>query len=416
MRVLFLAPQPFYQERGTPIAVKLALEALGRRVQARYGEHVAVDLLTYAEGEDVDLPGVRVVRIPKVSFLLGVRPGASWKKLGCDALLAFRALQLLWKNRRDRYAVLHAVEESVFIAWAAKKVFGIPYIYDMDSSMALQLTEKLACMRPLLPALNLLERLAVRGSIAVAPVCDALEQIATRHGSRRNVLLRDVSLLDCSPTSEDRRIQLRRELGVSGDEPLILYVGNLERYQGIDLLLESFASLLDHPAAPRLAIIGGTQASIEYYTKKASALGCSGRILFAGPRSVERLGEYLACADILTSPRISGNNTPMKVYSYLHSGKALVATDLPTHQQVLDPSIAFLATPTVEGYADGLRRLVESPELRKALGRTAQERASSLYTREAFERQLGLLYDHVEQAITEMGAPRVVEQVQGSPL
>ena len=55
MKILFLAPQPFYTERGTPIAVKLAVTALCR-------DGHQVDLLTYHQGQDIDIPGMRLFR------------------------------------------------------------------------------------------------------------------------------------------------------------------------------------------------------------------------------------------------------------------------------------------------------------------------------------------------------------------
>ena len=417
MRVLFIAPQPFYQERGTPIAVKLALEALSARFAAKQIEFT-VDLLTYAEGETVEIPGVRIIRIPAVKLLHGVGPGVSWKKLGCDVLLALRAFKLLWKNRREQYSVVHAVEESVFIAWITKKIFGTPYVYDMDSSLALQLTEKWWFTKPMFPLFRAMESGVIRGSIACAPVCDALEALANKNGSKRTVLLRDISLLRCSESVPTiTRSELRRELDVEGLEPLALYVGNLEPYQGIDLLLESFAKVASHTASPRLAIIGGNPQSIQLYTRRAQELGIGKSVTFAGPRPIHRLGEYLECADILTSPRIRGNNTPMKIYSYLHSGKALLATDLPTHRQVLDESIAYMAPATVSGYADGLAQLIGSVELREGLGTRARERASRLYTLEAFTHQLEALYDHVEKVLTLAGSlPGVTQQVSGTSL
>ena len=44
----------------------------------------------------------------------------------------------------------------------------------------------------------------------------------------------------------------------------------------------------------------------------------------------------LLAADVLVSPRLKGLNTPMKIYSYLDSGSAVLATRLRTHTQVLD--------------------------------------------------------------------------------
>lgn len=396
MRVLFMAPQPFFQERGTPIAVKLALEALGKKL-LRESDHkdAPIDLLTYAEGEDISIPGVRIIRIPSPPSLRGLRPGISCKKLGCDVIFAFKAFQLLWKARHEQYAVIHAVEESVFIAWVAKQLFGIPYVYDMDSSLALQVVEKWRCCTLLLPVLQWFERLAIRGSIAVAPVCDALQAIATKHGASHTVMLRDVSLL---PAHEQAESDAAHPFGtdVPVGRPVLLYVGNLESYQGIDLLIESFARVAHHPSLPSLVIIGGNAESIAHYQAKVAQLGgCNGGVFFLGPRPVRDLKQYLTSADILLSPRIKGNNTPMKIYSYLHAGRALVATDLETHRQVLDEEISVLCAPTPAQYAEGLERVLSDTALRDAIGERARVRAETLYTPAAFEEQLSSLYDAV---------------------
>lgn len=406
MKILFLAPQPFYQERGTPIAVKIALETLAKKLAQTDGADSPIDLLCYAEGEDIEIAGVRIHRTPSPSCLRGIRPGISLKKLLCDVIFFFSTLALVIKARKRPYTLIHAVEESVFIAWLVKKVWGIPYIYDMDSSLSLQVTEKWWWSKPLYPIMNFLEGIAVRGSVAVAPVCDALSTIANKHGSPHTVMLRDVSLLPLSNELNDCR---NRALGLhlSGEQPVILYVGNLEFYQGIDLLIEAFALVRDHPSHPHLVIVGGTEDSIERYRAKASVLDCDSKVSFLGPRPVSRLRDYLAAADILVSPRVKGNNTPMKIYSYLHSGKALLATDLSTHRQVLDEEISVLAPAEPHGFAEGLRTLLDNPTLRQTIGENAQKRAEALYTLSAFETQLAALYDEVRSRVV-TGEPRDV--------
>ena len=338
------------------------------------------------------------MRVKTPGWLRGVRPGISLKKLVCDVLFTLHASSLLWRCRKDPYDVIHAVEESVFIAWMAKKIFGIPYIYDMDSSLALQLTEKWWWCKPALYVLQYLEGLAIRGSVSVAPVCDALQAIALRHGSASTILLRDVSLL---PSTNQSRTDPSIAFGtpIPDNDRVILYVGNLESYQGIDLLLESFALIYNDEPHARVVIVGGTQEAIAQYTQKASGLGCSDRVVFTGPRPVHELSKLLTTADILVSPRIKGNNTPMKIYSYLHSGTALLATDLPTHQQVLTDSIAVVAKPSPEAFGHALQQLLRDDELRTKLGTAAKQTAENLYTVEAFEAQLGALYDTVAARI-----------------
>ena len=58
-RLLVIAPQPFFTARGTPFSVYYRT-----LVMAEQG--VEIDLLTYGIGEDVDIPGVRIVRIPRL--------------------------------------------------------------------------------------------------------------------------------------------------------------------------------------------------------------------------------------------------------------------------------------------------------------------------------------------------------------
>ncbi|MDD4350325.1 MAG: hypothetical protein PHF70_14545, partial [Opitutales bacterium] len=68
MRILLMAPHPFFQERGTPIACRLLCEAL-----CESGHEV--DLLTYHEGEDVVIPGLRIRRIPRIPFVKDIPIG-----------------------------------------------------------------------------------------------------------------------------------------------------------------------------------------------------------------------------------------------------------------------------------------------------------------------------------------------------
>ncbi|MCB0333663.1 MAG: hypothetical protein KDD55_09205, partial [Bdellovibrionales bacterium] len=215
MKILFLAPQPFFQERGTPIAVRLAVKVLASRHEG------SVHLLTYHEGSEVTIPNTTHQRISAPAFLSGVGPGLSWKELLLDILFFFSVFKLLWKNRKEQFDLIHAVEESVFISLFLKPFFGVPYIYDMDSSLSLQMIEKLPWLSPLRPLFEALERLAVKGSVAVVPVCDALAVIADKHGSKDTHILRDISLLGMNneKTSESNSpSDLRQELSLSTED------------------------------------------------------------------------------------------------------------------------------------------------------------------------------------------------------
>lgn len=394
MRILFLAPQPFFQERGTPIAVRLALKVLSER------KSDSIDLLTFAEGDNVDIENVKIYRIWSPSVLRGVRPGFSIKKLFCDAIFFCKAVAMILRaNFQGRpYALIHAVEESVFMALIFRWTFRIPYIYDMDSSLAMQLVEKLPALGIFKKFFEWLEACAIRSSLAVIPVCDALAVIAQSRMAQHIQILPDISL-DAEHSESGENAKLSEEAKLSEDVPIVLYVGNLEHYQGVELLIDSFASLNQAVANWHLVIIGGNKFHIDQYGQKISKLGLEDRIHLLGSRPVSLLSFYLKQATILASPRILGNNTPMKIYSYMHSGVAIIATNLPTHTQVLNERMAKLVEPSVGAFSSGLKDLFSSPELRMELARNAFEEADTKYTFPVFRKTLLGIYEQVEQRI-----------------
>jgi len=118
---------------------------------------------------------------------------------------------------------------------------------------------------------------------------------------------------------------------------------------------------------------------------------------------VEALGDCLLQATVLVSPRVRGTNTPMKVYSYLDSGRPVLATRLPTHTQVLDDEVALLVDPQPEPMAQGLVRLLQDEGLRERLAANARRFAQAEFTPEAFRRKLLAFYNAVAERIGEDG-------------
>jgi glycosyltransferase involved in cell wall biosynthesis len=375
MKILFLAPQPFYTERGTPIAVKLAVTALCR-------DGHQVDLLTYHQGQDIDIPGMRLFRAGKPPGVDQVPIGFSIKKLLCDAWLMFKAFRML---RGGDYDVVHAVEESVFIGLVARLFWRFKLVYDMDSLMADQIAEKWPRAGWLLPVLRWFEHQAMKRADLVLAVCPLIaERAAASATSGRVHLTPDVAF--APGVIDQHQVQDLREL-CPQPGPISLYVGNLEAYQGIDLLLEAHA-MIDASKRGNLLIIGGTEESIVAYQEKADYLGLRHHVRFLGQRPLDHLYFYLRQADILCSPRLKGVNTPMKIYSYMLAGRATLATDIPSHSQVLDSASALLVAPDAIEMSEGWAYLIASPELREELGNQAAAHAATHYSEKAFQERL----------------------------
>lgn len=186
MNILMLAPHPFYQARGTPIAVDLVLKVLSSR-----GE--TVDIITFPEGEDVHYKNVKIYRTPLFRFTQNIRPGFSAKKIVCDIFIFINAIKLV---RSRKYDIVHAGEEAVFIALFIKKAFGIPYVYDMDSSMVQQLIDKYPWLKIISFILRAFEGIAIKNAEAVIAVCQALAVEAQRYRPNKVVVIPDISLLN----------------------------------------------------------------------------------------------------------------------------------------------------------------------------------------------------------------------------
>jgi len=379
MKVLILAPHPFYQERGTPIAVDLLIRALTER-----GDDV--DLLTFHEGVDHVYDRFQIYRIKPWPNVNNLRPGFTAKKIYCDMFMFFRFIGLIRKNKYD---IVHAVEESAFMSLLVSKFTGIPFVYDMDSSMTTQLIDKYSVFKPVRGILAFFESLPMRYAKAVVPMCDALADEARKYRDDNIVVLKDVSLIG-QQESAGSASDLKLELGFSGK--IVMYIGNLESYQGIDLLLQSFALVSEAHKDTSLVIIGGAEKDIEKYKQQSIQMGIERQVHLLGPRPVGQIGEYMTQADILVSPRTQGLNTPMKIYSYLDSGVAVLATRLSTHTQVMDDEISMLAEPDSDDFSAALLTLLSDEALRTKLALAAKEAMQREHSYPVFRQKVHDLY------------------------
>jgi glycosyltransferase involved in cell wall biosynthesis len=388
VRILILAPHPFFQPRGTPIAVRRVLEFLSSRGHQ-------LDLLTFHEGEDVEIPNCRIHRIARPLWIRNVRAGFSLKKVVCDVFMFVKCVRMV---RRNRYDLIHAVEESAFIAAAIQRLAGIPYVYDMDSSLAEQLVEAYPGLHFAFPTLRRCEAVAVRQSLGVLTVCAALEDVAHRHDPDKPIgRVEDSTLLEPEPPRLGDGHRNNRALpGVGPQTPVVMYAGNLAHYQGIELLLEGFRHALRRIPDAQLVIVGGLEKDIAHYGRRALRLGIESQVHFLGPRPVAALESLFRRADVLVSPRLGGLNTPMKIYSYLDSGTAVLATRLRTHTQVVDDRTAYLVPPEPEALGDGLAELLGDSALRERLASQAKAYVRKEFTPEAAERKLDSFYSAME--------------------
>lgn len=368
MRILMIAPEPFFQPRGTPFSEYfriLALSGLGHEI----------DLVTYPIGKDVNIKNLRIIR-SKFPFIKSIKIGPSLKKIPLDlSLLLTSFFQLI----RKKYDLIYTHEEASFFGVIFSKIFMIPHIYDMHSSLPQQLRNfKFSSSKLLFKIFSFFERFVLKNSHCVIVICKDLENHAKKITLPEKVLKIE-NFLDFPQRMAEEKESLGKKLGIEG-KIIILYTGTFEAYQGIELLIKSISHLNNENFV--LLLIGGREEQINSMKSLTNSLGLREKVIFLGELPPEEIPLFLSMADLLVSPRISGTNTPLKIYSYLKSGKPIVATNLWTHTQVLSPDISILVEPTPEEMAKGILRAIS--EQGKEIAKKAKEYAEKEFTEEKY--------------------------------
>ncbi len=375
MRILMIAPEPFFEPRGTPFSEYHRIRAL-----VELGH--TVDLVTYPFGEDKRLPGLRVFRCLRPPFITGVGIGPSWKKLPLDGSLLLTACR---RALAGKYDAVHSHEEGSWFGVVLAALLRVPHLYDMHSSLPQQLTNFAYSRSRLVKGIfGALERFVVRRSRVVIVICPQLEEVVRGIDTAVPSVL-----IENAPGSGDAPIEgsgaaVRRSLGLDARTPVVLYTGTFEAYQGLDLLFASMRTVIASRPDARLVLAGGRREQIDAARAEAAAAGIGQAVIFAGQRPAEEIPAFLDAADVLVSPRSLGTNTPLKIYQYLRSGRPIVATRLLTHTQVLDDEVAFLTDKTPEGFGAGVLAAIADPERARAVGARARHLAETKYSYEAY--------------------------------
>ncbi len=389
MRALVVSPEPFFTPRGTPLSVYYRT-----LITAELGHEV--DLLTYGEGRDADIPGVTIHRIPRFRLMEPVPVGPSWRKVWLDGFL------ILWtigRLLRRRYDFVHGHEEAIFFLRFLKPIFRFKLVYDMHSSLPQQLTNfDFTKSKLLIRIFELLERASVRGADAVITISPGLlthAQGLVRDGQPliliENSICEDVRLRG----SDEGDSSTEALSTLPSGRPIIAYAGTFESYQGIDLVLKAHARVVRERPEAFLLLMGGSPRQVEDQRALATELGIEDHCLFTGtiPQHVARA--QLRGATIVVSPRTVGGNVPSKVYELISMGVPILATRVTSHTQVLTDEICVLADPDPVGIAEGLLSLLRDPARGAELAARARALYDAEYSRDVYVRKMEQLMAHV---------------------
>lgn len=324
MRLLAIAPTGFYADYGCHIRIMgqlKALQTLGYDIR----------LVTYPAGRDI--PGLTTIR-PPLPFARTMPVGSSWRKIFLDTLLGPTALLAAIRFRPH---LIHAyLHEGVLIGWMMARGFGSPLTADYQGSLTTEIVDHrfLSPESRGLPALRHLEHWLDLRPDAIFPSSDqAADALAARGIPKQKIQPLPDSIDPALFQPQPRDPALLAQLGLDPARPIVVYLGLLAAYQGIDLLLHAIAisPLKSHPA--QFLIMGFPH--VGYYRNMAARLGIAGRVHFTGPIPYEQAPRYLALGDLAIAPKLSTTEGSGKLLPYMAMRLPVVATGTPVHRQYL---------------------------------------------------------------------------------
>ena len=378
--VLFISPQPFFVARGSPIRVRFEAQAL-----AELG--FQVDLLVLPFGQDLEIPGVRLVRIANLCGLPGVSIGPSFWKVVYDIILFCKAWRLA---SRTSYVAIHCVEDAGISGLFLRQRTGCKLIFDKHSDIAAYRGGRIRNLMMWL--YQKIDTQVIRRADAVVtgqPLL-ALTRSLANHPSVYPVCDVPSTRREADP---ERTLAIRRRLQRRAGEVVIMYLGNFAIYQGVELMFQAILSVVRHRPDARFVVIGGLAEDVVRWRRWLAQRKAGDAVLFVPGVEPDDVPDYLAAADILLSPRRTGCGAPLKHLDYLNANRAIVAPDTPANRFYLDKTVALLTGITAQQFADGIIQLIANPVLRQQLARNGRARVEGCYDYRQLREGLRACYD-----------------------
>lgn len=362
-------------------AVAGELQALGHDVRVHRSHGPAIDAV----------PGVAVhskssgIR-GKLWFLRALARNAAMYGRDRAAVTAFQPDIVLC--RQDAYC---------FSMPRAARKAGVPLVTYADAPVAYETRLFPVAGRWHPPGLvEAVEHWGLRHSRAVITVSHPAARRLQRYGCSApiHVVHNGVTPNLFPPLSATERDRLRRQWGLT--RPIALgFLGSFRAFHGMDRLRELMLATAAWPDAQWLLVGDGPERA----ALQAAVAGRAAAI-FLGRRPANELSQLVALMDVAVAPHAQLDGDfyfcPLKLLEYAASGCAIVAGDQGDIPLLLPSGCAVLLRADDDGAAwiAAIRRLVEDPQARGALGRAAQQHAMTRLTwRRTAERVAAVLED-----------------------
>ena len=192
---------------------------------------------------------------------------------------------------------------------------------------------------------------------------------------------------------------------------VVVFVGVLTEYQGIDLLLKAIPPVVREVPEVKFLVIG--YPNEQQYREKAKALGVEQWVHFTGKISYEDVPRYLMLADVAVSPKISASEANLKLFAYMAMGLPTVVFDSPINREILGDTGVYAKIGDVGSLARALSGVLKDRVWAKQLGERARQKATADYSWLQVAKRLGDIYDSIGIYARSTSKEQADEQFKG---
>jgi glycosyltransferase involved in cell wall biosynthesis len=372
--ILMIAPTSFFADYGNHIRIwqeAKALQNIGHRVV----------IATYHNGDD--MPGIEIHRSWDVPWIKRAMVGSSRHKIYLDAALSYRALAV---GLRLRPTVIHAhIHEGALIGAALKRALRIPLIFDFQGSLTSEMIDHhflSGTHSQFYQPLRRLEQwINIQADALITSSHNAAEMLLRDFGFPKDRLYTVVDGIDTdrfrpfdgSPAWEAEQQRLRAELGIPAGRRIVVYVGVLAPYQGINVLMEAAQKLLSTYPYTHFLIMG--YPGVDRYQALADSLAIAENVTLPGRILYKDLHTYLALGDVAVAPKMSETEGSGKIPNYMAMGLPIVTFDTPVSREYLGEIGIYARFGSADDLAEKLLLALDRREWAARLGQLAREQA-----------------------------------------
>jgi glycosyltransferase involved in cell wall biosynthesis len=182
----------------------------------------------------------------------------------------------------------------------------------------------------------------------------------------------------CADQSEVSREHQKPELK-RGKRNMVLYVGIMERQDGVRLLIESITYLVKQRGrVDTQFVLIGSGTELPGLKKLATESGVDEFVEFTGWLPHEQVGAYMATADVCVAPDplnpLNNKSTMIKILEYMAYGRPIVLYELEEGRRTAGEGALYARPNDATDFANQIEKLLDSGELRRSLGEFGRKR------------------------------------------